>query len=107
MGTPFEEERLMRRATRWLAAAVLTTGAVVGPMALAASADPGAPSPQASCLGSISDYLAHFDVNTGEPTHGQVGEFLSADAKSQAGAVGEFNRSVAPTHGAIDSCISG
>jgi hypothetical protein len=96
----------MRRATRCFAAAVLTAGTLVGPLAVAASADPGVPAPQASCLAAISDYLAHFDVNTGEPIHGQVGQLLSTDARSQPGAVGEFNRFVAPNHGTIDSCLS-
>ncbi|HET7655027.1 MAG TPA: hypothetical protein VFK42_18490 [Acidimicrobiales bacterium] len=95
----------MRVPTRWLAAATLTAGALAGPLAITASATPGSTPASSSCLGAITDYLAHFDVVTGEPTHGQVGDLLSADATTEPGVVGQFNRVVAGFHGTVTDCV--
>lgn len=62
----------------------------------------GTPSPSASCIGTLTAYLAHYD-QFGNPQHG-VGSVISPDAPG--GLVGVFNREVSKIHGgSIDGCI--
>ena len=72
---------------------------------------PGFTNSNASCMGSASDFGAHYGV-TGEGwpdaiLHGEIGPSESEHATSDGpGAVGEFSSSMAASHGSILTCLS-
>jgi len=62
----------------------------------------GMTSPNASCVGVLSDAEAHLFP------HGFVGQEVSGAATSAPGVVGEFSETVAKNHaGTIEGCIVG
>jgi hypothetical protein len=85
----------MRRVTFF----VVLVGALFAPIG-GVSAAPGVTSPNASCVGVLSDGEAHLFP------HGFVGQEVSGFATSAPGVVGEFNQTVAKNHaGTIEGCI--
>jgi len=75
--------------------------------ALAAPTTPpvGTPSDHAACVAAFTDYLAHFNPDTGTTNHG-VGTTMSDYATSAPRTIAEFNVSVNQQHGTIDSCLT-
>src|SRR6266496_295204 len=66
----------------------------------AAFAEPGGTSPNASCVGVLSNGETHLFP------HGFVGQEVSGFATSAPGVVGEFNKLVAKNHaGSLEGCI--
>jgi len=70
---------------------------------------PGFASGNASCVGSVTTFAAHYgDEGQYYPqiVHGSVGPAISADATTDApGTVGEFNSTLAQDHGSILACV--
>jgi len=71
---------------------------------------PGFPSSNASCVGAALDFSAHYGAE-GQSfpviVHGGVGPAVSGDATSQGpGAVGDFNSTLAQSHGPIWTCVA-
>jgi hypothetical protein len=67
-----------------------------------AFAEPGGTSPNASCVGVLSNAETHLFP------HGFVGQEVSGFATSAAGVVGDFNKIVAKNHaGSLEGCIVG
>ena len=79
---------------------VVVVGALVAPIGGASAAAQGVTSPNASCVGVLSDAEAHIFP------HGFVGQEVSGAATSAPGVVGEFSATVAKNHaGTIEGCI--
>ena len=106
---------MFRIVTRSVTALALAAGAAVavsGP-ALAgqgqAYSAPGFPSSNASCVGTVLDFGAHYGTDGGSfPTieHGGVGTAVSGHATSDGpGAVGAFDSGLAQTHSDIGGCF--
>jgi hypothetical protein len=89
------------------AASAIATGgpAFAGQFASA----PGFASSNASCVGSVTTFAAHYgDEGQYYPqiVHGSVGPAISADATSDApGTVGAFNSTLAQSDGSILVCV--
>jgi|SRR6185437_2901111 len=70
---------------------------------------PGFAGGNASCVGSVTTFAAHYgDEGQYYPqiVHGSVGPAISADATNDApGTVGEFNSTLAQVHGSILACV--
>jgi hypothetical protein len=99
---------------RSLKTLVLATGTVVALSAPAFAGAgqayplPGIPSANASCVGSGLAFAAHYGAEGSsfpEVQHGAVGPEISADATARPGAVGDFNRTLAQSHGDISTCL--
>jgi hypothetical protein len=94
---------------RLLILAALTTATIAIPTgtALAAPATPpvGTPSGSASCIAAFTDYLAHYDPNTGAVNHG-VGTTMSQYATSGPHTIADFNTSINDLHGSLDNCLT-
>lgn len=73
------------------------------------SPGPGFASGNASCVGSVTTFAAHYgDEGQYYPqiVHGSVGPAISADATTDPpGTVGAFNSSLAQNHGSILACV--
>ena len=101
--------------TRSLKALVLATGTVVALSAPAFAGQgqayplAGIPSANASCVGSALAFAAHYGADGSsfpEVQHGAVGPAMSGHATNDGpGAVGEFNSSLAQSHGDIQTCL--
>lgn len=93
---------------RPLIVAAITTAVLAAPTgaALAAPATPpvGTPSSSAACIAAFTDYLAHFDPDSGAVNHG-VGATMSQYATSGPRTIAEFNTSVNGLHGSLDDCL--
>ena len=103
-----------QQIVRSLKTLVLATGTVVALSAPALAGQgqayplPGIPSANASCVGSGLAFAAHYGANGSsfpEVQHGAVGPEISADATERPGAVGDFNRTLAQSHGDISTCL--
>jgi hypothetical protein len=90
---------------RQVTGALLATGialAISAATGMPAAAQGGATSPNASCVGLLSDAEAHLFP------HGFIGQEVSGAATSAPGVVGEFGKTVAKNHaGTIEGCIVG
>ncbi|HUR22634.1 MAG TPA: hypothetical protein VMZ73_02060 [Acidimicrobiales bacterium] len=100
--------------TRSVKTLVLGTAAVIALSAPAFAGQgqayplPGIPSANASCVGSGLAFAAHYGAEGSsfpEVQHGAVGPEISADATERPGAVGDFNRTLAQSHGDISTCL--
>lgn len=85
-----------------------TAVAVVGATALAALlalAVPASavPADAASCAGQLSQGATPHGASESAP--GFLGDFLSATASSQPGAVGESSRTFSRQHGDLGACL--
>jgi hypothetical protein len=96
----------MRRLTLLIVCAALTIAAPVAD-AVAAPATPpvGTPSDSAACIAAFTDYLAHFDPETGAAEHG-VGTTMREYATSAPGAIADFNVSINDLHGSLKTCLA-
>jgi len=100
---------------RSLQTLVLATGTVVVLSAPAFAGQgqayplPGVPSANASCVGSGLAFAAHYGANGSsfpEVQHGAVGPAVSGHATNDGpGAVGDFNSTLAQSHGDISTCL--
>ena len=104
---------LVRRVTKGLVAAAIAAGTagIAAAPAFAGQAyqAPGFPSANASCVGTALDFGSHYGTEGDSfPTvvHGAVGPSVSGHATSDGpGAVGEFNSTLAQTHGPVWTCL--
>jgi len=110
---PMKKEQLMTGIRRAMVVVTLatTSAAVTAAPAFAGqfAPAPGFASGNASCVGSVQTFAAHYgDEGQYYPqiVHGSVGPAISADATTDPpGTVGEFNSSLAQAHGSILACV--
>jgi hypothetical protein len=110
---PTMKEQLMTGIRRAMVIVTLASAAATITVAPAFAGQfapgPGFASGNASCLGSATTFAAHYgDEGQYYPqvVHGSVGPAISADATTDAaGTVGDFNSTLAQSHGSIMACL--